>query len=147
VILELLRACIASFLGTFGFCALLQVPKKAVFPASTIGVLAYLTYWIAVRVGLPDDISTFIGALVGSLAAQMLARRMHMISTIFVLLSIVPAVPGLGIYQFMEKLGSGEYSDGAAVGVEAMITVLGIALGIAAGSVIFRAIFTARAKR
>lgn len=76
--------------------------------------------------------------MLGSLAAQILARRLHMVATIFVLMAIVPTVPGLGLYRFMENLGSSSYESAADAGTQAMILILGISLGVAAGSILFR---------
>ena len=138
MIADLLRALLTSFFGTMGFCVILQVPRKAVLPASVVGALSYLLYWLLMRCGMDEPYAVFVGAVFGSLAAQLLARRLRMISTIYILLAIVPSVPGLGLYRFMEKLASGAYGTAAATGVAAMITILGIALGVALGSMLFR---------
>lgn len=135
---ELIRALLTSFFGTMGFCAILQVPRQSVLPASCVGSLTYLIYWLLMQWGIGDSYAVFIASVFGSLSAQILARRLRMISTIFVLMAIVPAVPGLGLYRFMAKLGAGEYSGAAATGVDAMITILGISLGVALGSILFR---------
>lgn len=89
----------------------------------------------------------FLAALLGSMLAQQLARRMHMIATIFVLLAIVPLVPGLGLYRFMELLGSGQTAQGARVGVAAMSSIAMLALGIGVGNFTSRLIVDLRKRR
>jgi len=76
--------------------------------------------------------------LLGSLMGQYLARRMQMIATIFVLLAMIPLVPGLGLYRCMHYLAQELYSAGADAGVRAMVDIVMIALGIAVGSYVFR---------
>ena len=71
---------------------------------------------------------------------QYLARRMQMIASIFVLLAMIPLVPGLGLYRCMHYLAQEMYSAGANAGVRAMVDVVMIALGIAVGSYAFRLI-------
>lgn len=135
---EILRALASSFIGTLGFALLLRTPRRAILPASLIGMFAYFLYWVLLRAGLSDPMAVFVGALIGSLLGQACARRMHMIATIFILLSIVPAVPGLGLYRFMELLGSDRMALGMEAGVAAMMSIAMIALGVGVGSFLFR---------
>lgn len=129
---------LSAFLGTLGFSLLLHAPRRAWLPASLIGAAAYTLYWVLNQAGLSMPLSIFIGALAGSLLAQGCARRMRMIATIFITLSIVAMVPGLGLYRCMALLAQGENAAGVHTGVEAMTTILMIALGIAVGSFLFR---------
>lgn len=102
---ELLRALLTAFFATLGFCIILQVPRRAAFPAAVLGALSYLLYWLLQEWGVSEPYAIFIGSVFGSFSGNILARRLRMISTIFILLSIVPSVPGLGLYRFMAQLG------------------------------------------
>ena len=137
---------LSAFLGTLGFALLLHAPRRAWLPASAIGAVAYTLFWVLNQVGLSMPLSIFIGAVIGSLMAQGCARKMRMIATIFVTLSIVAMVPGLGLYRCMALLAQGENAAGVHTGVEAMTTILMIALGIAVGSFMFR-VFIGTARR
>ena len=95
---------ISSFIGTLGFAIFMHAPKRAWLPASAIGGVAYLVYWALQEFGVNEPMAIFIGALLGSILGQYLARRMKMIATIFVLLSMIPLVPGLGLYRCMQFL-------------------------------------------
>ena len=97
-ILEGFIELVSSFVGTLGFAIFMHAPKRAWLPASTIGGVAYLLYWALMQLGLNDPTAIFIGALLGSVLGQYCARRMRMIASIFVLLSMIPLVPGLGLY-------------------------------------------------
>ena len=139
------RMFVAAFLGTLGFSLLLHAPMRAWLPASAIGAAAYTLYWVLEQVGLGMPASIFIGALAGSMLAQGCARKMRMIATIFITLSIVAMVPGLGLYRCMALLAQGQNAAGVRTGVEAMTTIVMIALGIGVGSFLFRAVIgTAR---
>ena len=128
----------SSFVGTLGFAIFMHAPKRAWLPASLVGGVAYALYWGLLQLGLYEPMSIFIGALLGSLLGQYLARRMHMIASIFVLLAMIPLVPGLGLYRCMHYLAQEMYSAGVDAGVRAMVDIVMIALGIAVGSFIFR---------
>ncbi len=138
MILEVFIKLISSFVGTLGFAIFMHAPKRAWLPASAIGGVAYALYWLLLKVGLYAPMAIFIGALLGSLMGQYLARRMQMIATIFVLLAMIPLVPGLGLYRCMHYLAQELYSAGADAGVRAMVDIVMIALGIAVGSYVFR---------
>lgn len=136
---------ISSFVGTLGFAIFMHAPKKAWLPASAIGGVAYALYWVLIQLGVSAVLSIFIAALLGSVLGQYCARKMHMIASIFVLLSMIPLVPGLGLYRCMHFLAQEMYSAGADAGVRAMVDIVMIALGLAMGSFIFRMIARAKA--
>ena len=138
LIIDVLLKGVSSFVGTLGFAIFMHAPKRAWLPASTIGGVAYLLYWALMQLGLNDPTAIFIGALLGSVLGQYCARRMRMIASIFVLLSMIPLVPGLGLYRCMHYLAQEMYGAGADAGVRAMVDVVMIALGLAVGSYIFR---------
>ena len=143
---EILRAVLGSFFGTVGFAMLVHAPHRAWFASGLIASFSYLVYWFFLRMGLSDPSSIFLGALFGSLAGQLCARRMKIIGTVFLMSAIVPVVPGLGLYRMMSLLGRSRISEGADMGIRAMITIGMIVLGLAAGSFL-DSIFLARALR
>ena len=136
----LLRAEIGAFVGTVGFAMLVHVPKRSWLPSGVIAALSYLVYWLLIRAGLPDPMSIFIGSLFGSLTGQLCARKMKMIGTVFLMSAIVPVVPGLGLYRMMAYLGQGHTAAGVDLGIQAMITITMITLGMSMGSFIDRQI-------
>lgn len=146
MILQTLGIMVSSFVGTIGFALVLHAPKKAWLPASAIGGVAYALYWALMQGGVSEAAAIFCGALLGSLLGQWCARRMRMIATIFVTLSIVSLVPGLGLYRFMALLGQKENALGLQAGVAAMTGIGMIALGVGLGSFLFRVIAGGRRK-
>lgn len=137
---------LTSFVGTLGFAILLHAPKRAWLPASLIGALTYTLYWSLKQCALDDPSAMFVAALFGSLMAQFCARRMRMIATIFLLLSVVALVPGLGLYRCMEQLGRNEYALGAQTGILTMAGILMMALGIGVGSFLFKLVVSGTKK-
>ena len=119
---ELLRASLGAFFGTVGFAMLIHVPRRALLVSGLIAILSYLVYWGSLRIGLSDPTSIFLGSLIGSLAGHQSARKMKIIGTVFLVSSIVPVVPGLGLYRMMAYLGRNRIADGANMGIRAMIS-------------------------
>ena len=141
---EILRAAFGSFVGTVGFAMLVHVPRRSWWVAGLIAALAYLVSWGLSRLGCPEEIGIFCGALFGSLLGLFCARHMRMIGTVFLMSAIVPVVPGLSLYRMMAYLGQSRTNEGAALGVQAMITIAMIALGLGVGSFVDRLIHSRR---
>ena len=131
---QIIRAVIGAFFGTVGFAMLVHTPRRAWVLSGLIASLSYLGYWFMTYLGLPDPMAIYIGSFFGSLAGLLSARRMKIIGTVFLMSAVIPVVPGLGLYRMMAALGQGQIAAGASVGIQAMITVAMIALGLGAGA-------------
>ena len=131
---QIIRAVIGAFFGTVGFAMLVHTPRRAWLLSGLIASLSYLVYWFMTYLGLPDPMAIYIGSFFGSLAGLLSARRMKIIGTVFLMSAVIPVVPGLGLYRMMAALGQGQIAAGASVGIQAMITVAMIALGLGAGA-------------
>ena len=142
----LLIAFLSSFAGTLGFAVLLRAPRRTWIPGSVIGALAFSLYWTLSAYGLSEVSSIFCGSLVGSVMGQLLARRMKMIATVFNTLAIVAFVPGLGLYRCMELFARGDTTAGALAGIQAMISIVMISLGLGVGTFLFRTLFVRNPK-
>ncbi len=138
ILTDILRVFLSSAIGTLGFAIILHVPKRAWMPASIMGGIAYAVYWVLAQFFISDPAANFAGALIGSLLAQYCARRMRMIATAFLMLSIIPLVPGLGLYRCMHYLAQSQYYAGASEGVKAMMVIVMIALGLGVGNFLYR---------
>ena len=124
----------SSLLAGGGFGALLYAPRKAIIWGGLLGSVGYLCYWAAMECGAAETAAMFIGALVAALGAQIAARRLKMIATVFVTIAILPLVPGVGLYRAMSALATGDMMAGASIAAHTMALILMIALGIGLGT-------------
>ena len=125
---------LSSAVGTYGFAIFMHAPKRAWLPASLIGGVSYALYWALLQFSVYEPLSIFLCALLGSVLGQLCARRMRMIASIFILLAMIPLVPGLGLYRCMAFLAQGLYTEGVKAGVSAMVDIVMIAFGLGMGS-------------
>ena len=139
---QIFRAMLGAFFGAAGFAMLMHVPRRSWLVCGLIASLSYMVCWILTYLRLPGPMAVFIGSLAGSLLSLLSARLMRIIGTVFLMSAIVPVVPGLGLYRMMEALGRGQISSGAHIGIQAMITVAMIALGLGAGAFIDRLLWS-----
>lgn len=143
---DVMNALIMSFIATIGFAGLLHAPVRGWIPASLIGAAGYLLYWALLRAGWTDPAAIFAGSCAASLLAQITARKMRMIASVFSILAIIPCVPGYGLYQTMYYIGQGESAMGLDTLIATMSSILMLAMGMAVGSSAFR-FFLALKKR
>ena len=137
-------AAVSSFAGTLGFALICRAPLRSCVPASLIGTAAYMLYWWLCRLGLSEIAAVFCGTLLGTLLGMVCAREMRMIGTVFLMMSIVSFVPGLGLYRGMRYFGDSMTRLGAEQIIYAMGIIAMIVLGQAIGSFLFRAVFRQR---
>ena len=133
----LLRALVSGYLGAAGFGALLHAPKKGILWGAAIGSVGYTAYWLIFHLTAAELPAMFVGALLAAALGQIAARKLHMISTVFVTIAILPLVPGIGLYRAMSAMGQGDMMTGAKTAVHAMSLILMIVMGTGIGSAVF----------
>ena len=138
---DLLISAAGAFGGTLGFAYLLNVPRRTVLPTSLTGMLGFLIYVLLARyAGQSLIFSYFFATVAVTVICEMLARALHLPSTIFLLTSLVPLVPGYNFYCAMLALVEDNGALAAACGLQAIQIVAAIAVGAAVTSVCFRAL-------
>ena len=136
---DLLISAAGAFGGTLGFAYVLNVPRRTVLPTSLNGMLGFLIYVLLARyAGQSLIFSYFFATVAVTVICEMLARVLHLPSTIFLLTSLVPLVPGYNFYCAMLALVKDNGARAAACGLEAIQIVAAIAVGAAVTSVCFR---------
>lgn len=134
VLWKLLLIFTGSSLGAMAFGEFLYAPRKAIFGGGLLGGVGYTFYSLVLRLGASDAVAMFLRALLAALGGQLVARKMKMISTIFITLAILPLVPGLGLYRAMNIIAQGQTSPGLEIAASTMASILMIALGVGCGS-------------
>ena len=127
---------LSSTLAGAGFGGLLYAPRKAILWGGLLGGAGFTAYWLLLRAGSAETAAMFFGALIAAIGAQISARRLKMIVTVFVTIAIIPLVPGLGLYRAMSAFAQSQTALGAATAVHAMAMVVMIAMGIGLGSML-----------
>lgn len=126
---QLIWEAIAAFVAAFGFCFILEVPRRLIVPSS----LAAIVCWILYLVGGLCGFSSLWSALVASAAVYLLAygqaRVLKAPVSIFLIIAILPLVPGANIYRTIYSMITGEGSTADALAAT-LLMAGAIALGI-----------------
>lgn len=143
--MELFFLCLVTFTGCVGYSIHFNIPPRFIPIAALGGTLTYFTYYIM----KPYDgmiACSFFGSVVSSIYAESLARLLKVPATTFLIISIIPLVPGSNLYHTMELCISGEIMDFIAAAIQTLGIAGAIALGILLVSSIFRFITIIRRK-
>ena len=118
--------CLYAFIACASFCFIFQVRKPLfIFLCSLNGAVSWLVYLLTDF--LPAEAARyFLATIAVSILAEILARVLKAPATIFLVIGIIPLVPGGGLYYTMDYLISGNF---------AMFTSKGLQTAAAAGAI------------
>lgn len=132
---SLIRA-LACMAAACCFGGLLRQPKSTLIFTALIGLLGYVVFHLLNASLLAYFLS---GLLVGFLC-ELTARIVRRTTTLFLISSIIPTVPGLGLYRTMMALADNNMEQALSIGLDTLAGIGAIALAITIASVLFGSI-------
>lgn len=121
---------IACFIGVVAVSINFEVPKKYIFIVGVVGSIAWGTYLGCKYINLPDILSYFISALVVAILSMVLSKFLNVVSTMFLMPSIFPIVPGIAMYKTIYYLINNSHDEAIYYLLQAILIAAGIALAI-----------------
>ena len=129
--MEWQRELLLALVGALGFALIFNVRKQLIFPASFGGVLCWGMYLLCVHF---FAMNSFYAALMASactaLYAEFVARILGTPATGIYIPSIVPLIPGSGLYYMMSSVVQQQWLEATHYGVDTLNCVLGIGAGM-----------------
>ena len=126
----ILAQLIACFVGVIAVSIMVEVPKKYILVAGIVGAINWGTYLVCKHFNLPDTLSYFISALIVAIISIILSKILKVISTIFLMPSVFPIVPGVAMYKMIYYLINNNHNEAMYYLLEAVFIAAGIALAI-----------------
>ncbi len=121
---------IASFIASFCFCFLFNVPKKNTYLSALCGSISWGILIFLQEHGVNYIFAVLIGALaVGSLS-EIFAVLQKAPVTCFIVIGIIPLVPGFKVYKTMLYFVTDRLDKGIAEGVQALFIAIAISIGL-----------------
>jgi len=124
--------------ATAGFAVLFNAPQRVLLVCAVIGGAALFVRSVLAAIGLSLDVATLVGAVVVGLLAEWGARRYRVPALVFTLSGFIPFIPGVLAYQTVLQFLDGNYVDGLASGVQAVVRAGAIAGGIGTVTAVVR---------
>jgi len=127
---------ITAYIGSLGFALLFNIKKERILYASIGGIITWCIYLLSFYYFNDIFISNMIAAILATAYSELLARILKAPTTVFLLPSIVPLVPGGSLYYSMSYAVMGNKTNFDIYALSTLKTALGIAVGIIVVSVI-----------
>ena len=134
---ELLSPVLISLIACTGFGIMFNIRGKNLLLSAFCGAISWMVYLITIHYA-NDMLACFLGGLATSLFAEILARLRRTPSTCFLIIGLLPLVPGAGIYYTMKYFVQGQYVEFAGKGITVLSCAGAIALGVMLVISVFR---------
>jgi uncharacterized membrane protein YjjB (DUF3815 family) len=126
-----------GFCASFGFGLLFNVPKETLFLGGISGALGQLG--LLITAGSPV-FDVFLGGVLVAASGEVFAAWQKRPATVYIIVGIIPLVPGRLIYQTMLHFIHSELTQGMTAGIGTLLSAGAISAGIALASVFMQAI-------
>lgn len=133
-----LAQAIAVFVGCCGFCILFNVHGRGCVLCIIGGVATWMLYLLWGALGCDIYASNLFAALFAALYAEVMARVRKCPSMPYLVITILPLLPGAGVYYTMSLGLEGNMMDAVAKGLETIGVAGALAVGILLVSSVFR---------
>lgn len=132
-------SCLYAFGGCAAFCFIFEMRRwRFIFTAAGIGMVAQVTYLLLS--GLTTVPRLLLATVVTASLAEVFARVLKTPATVFLIVGIIPLVPGGGLYYTMESLVNGDMQLFTRYGMETVASAGAIAVGSSLVSAVTRLI-------
>ncbi|MEG0803562.1 MAG: threonine/serine exporter family protein [Pygmaiobacter sp.] len=135
--MEILRALISSFVACFAFSIILNTRGKLLFFAPLGGSICWCAY-LLFALFFEELPCYFFATIVITIYSEIMARVFKAPATVFLLVGLLPLVPGGGIYYTMEYALEGNTLAFLSRGLNTFSIAGCLALGILVVSSIMR---------
>ncbi len=128
-----------AYVATVAFAIIFQAPKSTLPCSGLVGALGWLAFVeLAKGLGYSTPVANFCATVLLAVAGETAARLFKQPSTVYIIPGIIPLVPGLGMYQGMERLIAKHYELGVNTLLGALLDSIAIALGLMVVTSAFR---------
>ena len=132
----------SAFLATLGFGIIFNIKGKKLFFASLGGAIGWFFYSLSLKFNLSELSSLFISAIFFSSYCEIFARILKTPVTTLVICSLIPLVPGGGMYYTMLEAVNGNVSSSLDLGLNTLASAGTLALWIIFVSTITKLVTT-----
>lgn len=119
-----------AFVGAFGFALFFNVNLRYVLPASLGGLITWIIYWVLHKVMSAIFLPSVIASIFAAIFAEFSARKTHVPTATFFIISIIPLVPGRGLFYTMSAAVNADWTGVTSYAIPTLQFVAGIAIGI-----------------
>ena len=132
--IELFLDLVYCFTASLFFALIMNAPKKILVHISLVASIGYIIH-ITCAEQLNTTLGFFAGTTFVAMMGEIFARKFKMPATIFIFPSVIPMVPGFGLYQTMLALVQNNIPQALETGVNTILNIAAMAIAMALVSV------------
>ncbi|NLP29369.1 MAG: threonine/serine exporter [Clostridia bacterium] len=136
-----------SMLATLGFGVIFNIRGKNLFFASLGGAIAWFSYMFFQEINFSITTANFMASIIIGIYSEVMARINKAPVTVYVICSLIPLVPGGGMYYTMFESITGSLDKALKLGVETLSSAGALATGVLLTSSISRLLIQTKEKR
>ncbi len=119
-----------GFIGSAGFAILLNIRGKKFIFASLGGLLSWFLFVLFSKFIPSEPVCYLIVSILISIYAEVLARVLKTPTTSFIIISLIPLIPGSSLYYTMANAFAGDMESFLSKGIITIELAAALALGI-----------------
>ena len=128
--LPLYMHTLLSFISCIGFAVLFNVQRRNVLLAAVNGAISWTLLLSLDGPGVSYIFANLLSALLAGICAEVFAIVQKTPATGFIVIGVIPLVPGFRVYKSMLFFVNGDITGGVAEGIHACFIAVAIAVGI-----------------
>ena len=136
-----------TIIASLGFGIIFNIHGKKLIFAAIGGGLSWFVYSLAINLGMNEIPSLFISSLALSIYSEVFARILNTPVTTLIIVSLLPLVPGSGMYYTMYEAILGNVHNSINTGLKTLASAGTIAIGVIFVSTIVKQITYKRRKK
>ena len=131
---------VSAFIASLAFGIIFNIKNRNLFFAALCGALGWFIYKLSLNNGFSDTLSLFFASISLSTYSEVFARVLKTPVTTFIIVALIPLVPGGGMYYTMVEAITGNIMSSLEIGIETIASAGVLAIGIILVSTITRTI-------
>lgn len=129
---------ISCFIACIGFAILFNVHGKSVYLCATGGLMVWLVYEVLYDLGYSELVSYFWASIFSGCFSECMARIRKKPACAYLVVSLVPLIPGSGLYNTMRNAVNGDAQAFISSCTNTILLAAVMCIGIIAVNSIFR---------
>lgn len=127
-----------AFFASFGFAILFHIKGKKVFYAGIVGMMGAIVNYLVFNIVESSIISLLCASVVATILGEVFARVFKTPATLFVVVALIPLVPGGGMYRTMLNVVEGHINEAVLIGLDTIGEAGAIVIGFTFISSLFK---------
>lgn len=146
IVIELIKSSIFALFCTVGFSIIFNIPRKLIPETAICGFVGWFVYSLIILFTDSLLAANVVAAFCIGLLGEFFSIYRKNPSSIFIIPSIIPLVPGYGLYYTMLFVIKKEYVLALNKGAETLLIAVLIACGLMTANSLFRQLKLSRLK-